>query len=190
MKISMLSICTVLWAIGSAAANQAAAQHKHEHAEADIREAVAVLAPSKGSSVGGVILLKQEKGYVHVTGEVKGLTPGKHGFHIHMFGDLRSPDGMSAGGHYNPHGKPHGKPDAKERHEGDLGNIDADANGVAKVDVKAINLELHHVIGRGVVVHKDPDDFSQPVGNAGPRVAVGVIGLAEVKPAATATKKK
>jgi Cu-Zn family superoxide dismutase len=96
---------------------------------------------------------------------------------------------MSAGGHYNPHGKPHGKPEAQERHEGDLGNIEAGANGVAKVNVKAKGLDLHHVIGRGMVVHAQPDDFSQPVGNAGPRVAVGVIGLAEVKPPASAAKK-
>src|SRR6185295_12255844 len=96
-----------------------------------------VLVPMKDSGVKGVILLKQEKDHVLVSGEVSGLKPGKHGFHIHMFGDLRAPDGMSAGGHYNPHGEPHGGPDSKEHHEGDLGNIDADAKGVAKVNVKA-----------------------------------------------------
>ena len=69
-----------------------------------------------------------------MTGEVTGLKPGKHGFHIHMFGDLRAADGMSAGGHYNPHGHPHGGPESKEHHEGDLGNIEADAQGVAKVE--------------------------------------------------------
>ena len=142
----------------------------------------------KASGVAGTILFKQEKGYARVTGEVTGLKPGKHGFHIHMFGDLRAADGASAGGHYNPHGKPHGKPTSNERHEGDLGNIDAGANGVAKVDMKAMGLELGHVVGRGLVVHADPDDFSQPTGNAGPRVAVGAIGLAEVKAAATAQK--
>jgi Cu-Zn family superoxide dismutase len=143
--------------------------------------AVALLVPMKGSNVSGTIELKQEKGYVLVTGEVKGLSPGLHGFHIHEFGDLRSPDGMSAGGHYNPHKKPHGKLDAKERHEGDLGNIDAGADGVAKVNVKVMGLELSKVLGRGLVVHANPDDYSQPVGNAGPRVAVGVIGVAQVK---------
>ncbi len=152
--------------------------------------AVALLMPMKDSKVGGTIVLKQEKGYVSVTGEVTGLTPGKHGFHIHMFGDLRSPDGMSAGGHYNPHDKPHGGPEGKERHEGDLGNIDADAQGVAKVNVKAEGAELHHIIGRSVVVHGKADDLkTQPAGDAGPRIAVGVIGLAEVKAPAAATKK-
>src|SRR5215218_2470289 len=104
--------------------------------------AVALLMPMKDSKVGGTITLVQEKGYVQVTGEVTGLTPGKHGFHIHMYGDLRAPDGMSAGGHYNPHGHPHGGPDAKEHHEGDLGNVDANDKGVAKVDVKADHVEL------------------------------------------------
>ncbi|MEX0679410.1 MAG: superoxide dismutase family protein [Pirellulales bacterium] len=149
--------------------------------------AVALLMPIKDSSVSGTIELKQEKGFVLVTGEVKGLTPGLHGFHIHEFGDLRSPDGMSAGGHYNPHKKPHGRPAAHERHEGDLGNIEANADGVAKFNLRAMGLDLSKVLGRGLVVHANPDDFSQPVGNAGPRVAVGVIGVAEVK-SATAAK--
>ena len=81
---------------------------------------------ASGDGVAGTIVLKQEKGYVQVTGEVTGLKPGKHGFHIHMFGDQRAADGMSAGGHYNPHGHPHGGPDSKEHHEGDLGNIEAE----------------------------------------------------------------
>ncbi len=177
MKRRNLSFCTML----SALALVAVAQAEDKHEAPAINEAVVVLVPMKGYEAAGVLLMKQDKGFVHVTGEVKGLKPGLHGFHIHQFGDLRAPDGLSAGGHYNPHNKPHGKLDAHERHEGDLGNIEAGANGVAKVDVKAPGLELHHVIGRGVVVHANPDDFSQPVGNAGPRAGVGVIGLAEVK---------
>jgi Cu-Zn family superoxide dismutase len=180
---SVLSFCTMLSALGLAAATQAADKHE----EANINEAVAILVPTKasGGQVAGTIVLKQEKDYVQVTGEVTGLKPGKHGFHIHMFGDLRSADGMSAGGHYNPQGHPHGGPDSKERHEGDLGNIEANDQGVAKVSVKVDHLALHHVIGRGLVVHGDADDLkSQPAGNAGPRIAVGVIALAEVKAAA------
>jgi len=143
--------------------------------------AVALLMPMKDSKVGGTITLTQEKGYVLVTGEVTGLTPGKHGFHIHMFGDLRAADGMSAGGHFNPKGHPHGGPDSKERHEGDLGNIEASEAGVAKVNVKAMGLKLAEVLGRSIVVHAKADDLkSQPAGDAGPRIAVGVIGIAEV----------
>ncbi len=174
MTKTMLSVCTMLTALGIVGSVRAADEHPGG-------EAVAVLLPKAGGDgVHGTILLKQEKGYVQVTGQVDGLKPGKHGFHIHMYGDTRSADGLSTGGHYNPEGHPHGSPTSKEHHEGDLGNIDAGANGVAKVNVKAEGLELHHVLGRAIVVHGKADDLkSQPAGDAGPRIAVGVIGLAE-----------
>jgi len=148
----------------------------------DMLMLVCVLAATKGNNVAGTIELQQQEGYVQVTGEVTGLTKGEHGFHVHAFGDLRSPDGDSAGGHYNPDAHQHGAPDAADHHQGDLGNITADANGVAKVDVKLKGVDLHALLGRSLVVHKDPDDLkSQPAGNSGPRIAVGVIGYAEVK---------
>jgi superoxide dismutase, Cu-Zn family len=143
------------------------------------KEGVAVLTPTEGNDVRGVILLSQMKDGVRVRGEVSGLTPGKHGFHIHEYGDLRSPDGESAGGHFNPEGVKHGGPDHDERHAGDLGNITANSQGVAKVDMLAKGLKLHFVVGRAIVVHDDEDDLtSQPSGDAGPRVALGVIGYA------------
>jgi Cu-Zn family superoxide dismutase len=155
----------------------------------DMLMLVCVLAATKGNNVAGTIEFQQKEGYVQVTGEVTGLTKGEHGFHIHTFGDLRSPDGSSAGGHFNPDSHQHGAPDAAEHHQGDLGNITADANGVAKIDVKLKGVDLHSLVGRSVVVHKDPDDLkSQPAGNSGPRIAVGVIGFAEVKSAPAATK--
>jgi superoxide dismutase, Cu-Zn family len=187
MKTSLVSFCTMLLAIGLVAAARAA--DDNEHKAEPITNAVAVIMPTKASksNVGGTIEFQQEKGYVLVTGEVSGLTPGKHGFHIHMFGDLSAPDGTSAGGHYNPHDRPHGGPNSKQRHEGDLGNIEANAQGVAKVNVKASNLNLHHILGRSLVVHGGADDLkSQPSGNAGPRVGVAVIGLAAPKTATAA----
>jgi Cu-Zn family superoxide dismutase len=155
-----------------------------DHHEGGIKEAVAVVAPTKAGDgkAHGVVVLKQEKGYVQVTGEIFGLSPGKHGFHIHMFGDLRSGDGMSTGGHYNPGGHKHGGPHDKEHHVGDLGNIDAGEDGIAKIEAKAEGADLHMLLGRAIVVHGGTDDLkSDPAGNAGPRIAVGVIGLAEVK---------
>jgi Cu-Zn family superoxide dismutase len=175
----MLGLCAVLWPLGIsiAAAQQAG------HGEAELpKEAVCVLAAMKDSGVKGTLLLTQKGKDVVIMGEVSGLKPGEHGFHIHQFGDLRAADGVSAGGHFNPEGHEHAGPDAAKRHAGDLGNIKADKSGVAKVNVKAEGLMLHFVIGRSLVVHADPDDLkSQPSGNAGARVAVGVIGLAEVK---------
>ncbi|APZ92254.1 superoxide dismutase family protein [Fuerstiella marisgermanici] len=145
-------------------------------------EGVAVLVPTKGNEVFGTLTLQQQDDHVLVRGKVHGLKPGKHGFHIHQFGDLRDPEGKSAGGHYNPHGTKHGAPDDHERHPGDLGNIEANSEGVAEVNKKAKGLKLHFVLGRSFVVHAGMDDLkSQPSGDAGPRVAVGVIGFAEVK---------
>src|SRR5690606_6947677 len=98
---------------------------------------VCVLRPTKGSKVRGTLVLRQKGDVCTITGTVRNLTPGKHGFHIHEFGDLRSTDGASAGGHFNPHGHKHGGLDDKERHVGDFGNIEADQEGVAKVNIEA-----------------------------------------------------
>lgn len=143
-------------------------------------DGIAVLRPTKGNQVRGIIRLTQTDKGVRLRGRVQGLTPGKHGFHIHEYGDLSSPDGKSAGGHYAPKGHKHGGPEAAEHHAGDLGNIVADDNGIAQVDKMSNDLKLHFVVGRAIVVHAKMDDLkSQPSGDAGPRVAYGVIGYAE-----------
>lgn len=148
----------------------------------DVKSAVAVLHPTAGNEVTGVIHFTLEDGKVHVTGEVKGLKPGKHGFHIHQYGDCSAADGTSAGGHFNPAGSPHAGPEMPMRHVGDMGNIVADENGVAEVDVVSEIMAFegdNSIIGRGVIVHAGVDDLkTQPTGDAGGRVACGVIGVA------------
>lgn len=187
MKSTILTLSILLLAIpGLVMAQEEGAkeekEHAHEHAAEMVdmpKAAVAVLASTSGSDVKGVIMLKQEDGYVHLTGKVINLEPGEHGFHIHEFGDLTKADGTAAGGHFNPDGHEHGAPGA-ESHVGDLGNITADDSGVAKIDTKAKGLKLHIVLGRSLVVHAKADDLkSQPSGAAGPRVGVGVIGIAK-----------
>jgi Cu-Zn family superoxide dismutase len=169
--------------------------HEHEHPELP-KKAVCILQATEGNDVTGTLTLDEMEDHVHISGEVKGLTPGEHGFHIHMFGDLRAPDGASAGGHFDPHGHKHGGPDDEERHAGDLGNITADEDGTAKVDIEAKDLKLHFVIGRSLVVHAGKDDLTtQPSGDSGARIGVGVIGIAEEpkaesKSAKPAAKKK
>jgi Cu-Zn family superoxide dismutase len=165
-------------------ADHSHADHVHS-AQPLPTKAVCVLMPSKGQDVHGTFLLTDQGSVTEIIGEVSGLTPGKHGFHIHEFGDLRSDDGMSAGGHYNPEGHPHGGPDDAKRHVGDLGNITADQSGKAIVKMKVKGLRVHFVLGRSLVVHAKEDDLkTQPSGDAGGRVAVGVIGVAAEKPPA------
>lgn len=141
----------------------------------------AVLVATSGSAVSGTLKFSEIKDrVVHITGTIEGLTPGKHGFHIHVNGNCDSADGASAGGHYAPAGGRHGAPDSANRHMGDLGNIVADENGRAEVDVTASGITIAlmgtaSVGDRSIVVHAAEDDFSDPAGNSGARVACGVI---------------
>jgi len=145
--------------------------------------AIAVLHPAKDGKVGGTIHFMKDAGGVKVTGTITGLTPGSHGFHIHEFGDCSAADFTSAGGHFNPAGNPHGSPKDAKHHEGDMGNIEAGADGSATVDYVDAGLGFEgasSILGRGVIVHANPDDFkTQPTGNAGGRVACAAIGVAK-----------
>jgi len=149
----------------------------------EVTKAVAVLQPTQGNKVEGTVTFtKTDKG-IRVQANVSGLTPGKHGFHIHEFGDTSSTDGMAAGGHFNPHNMQHGSPTAEKRHVGDLGNLEADSQGHATLDLTDPALGFSgatSILGRGLVVHEKADDFGQPTGNAGGRAAVGVIGVGAV----------
>lgn len=165
---------------GEKHAHTHAGDHSHAHSSAHAELptlGIAVVMPTKGNKVRGVLQLAQKDKNIHVHGKIRNLTPGKHGFHIHEFGDLRNmADGTSAGGHFNPSGVPHGGPD--HGHVGDLGNVEADASGVATVDITMKNTQLHFLLGRCFVVHADEDDLvSQPSGAAGPRVGLGLIGV-------------
>lgn len=148
-----------------------------------VDRAVAVLQPVGGSGVTGEVHFIQQDKQVKVKGRITGLTPGKHGFHVHEYGDLTDMEkGKSAGSHYNPTDVPHGRPTDEKRHVGDLGNIEANEAGVATFAFTDPFLQLngpHAIVGRGLVVHAEPDKFTQPQGDAGDRVAVGVIGIAQ-----------
>jgi len=143
--------------------------------------ATAALQPTKGNKAFGEATFEQEGAKVRILANVQGLKPGQeHGFHIHEVGDCSSGDGMSAKGHFNPHGKPHGNPSGAEHHAGDLPALKADKGGRAKLDalIDGVTLEPgpQSIVGRGLIIHADPDDFkTQPTGNSGARIACGVI---------------
>lgn len=160
----------------------------------DRQTLTAICVLEHGDDVQGTILLKQQPGLpTFIAGEITGLQPGQHGFHIHEFGDL-SRGCESAGAHYNPDGVAHG--DLERGHVGDLGNITADQSGRAEFAIVAQRVNLtgdQSVVGRAIVVHSKQDDLgkggnaeSRKSGNAGDRLACGVITLkATVNEAAT-----
>jgi superoxide dismutase, Cu-Zn family len=161
---------------------QANAQMKGNMSWSDkTTKAICVLTPTQGNTVSGIVTFIRVEGGIKVVADVHGLSAGMHGIHIHEFGDCSAPDAVSAGGHFNPEGKSHGAPMDSIRHRGDLGNIVADQNGDAHLEYvdPMITLEgSHSIIGHSVILHKNKDDLkSQPAGNAGPRVACGVIGV-------------
>jgi Cu-Zn family superoxide dismutase len=149
------------------------------------KNGVAVIQSASGSAVKGVVRFTQEGQSLKVTADLEGLTPNaQHGFHVHEFGDCTAPDATSAGSHYDAAGtKHHGKPADDKRHTGDMGNVAADAGGKAHYEVTLEGVSLAGptapVLGHAVIVHAKPDDFSQPVGNAGGRIGCGVIGVAK-----------
>lgn len=128
--------------------------------------------------------LTQADGGVHIVLDVDGLPEGTHGFHVHEKGVCEPPDFESAGGHYNPTNMKHGKLHPEGPHAGDFDNIEVDKNGKAHVEftTNQVTLEkgqentLYTDEGTSLVIHADPDDYkSQPSGNAGERIACGVI---------------
>ena len=148
-----------------------------------VTHAVAVLSPTASNTAGGTVHFKSTSGGVAVSATLKGLAPGAHGFHVHEFGDCTAPDATSAGGHFNPAAKPHGAPADAARHAGDLGNVTAAADGTATLSWTDAAMKLDGpdgVVGHAVIVHANADDLkTQPTGNAGGRVACGVVGVAK-----------
>lgn len=152
--------------------------------------AEAMLEAKSGSSMAGQAMFLANDGAVTMQIEVSGATPGKHAVHLHVNGDCSSDDAESAGPHWNPTEEPHGHLGKGPAHMGDIGNIDVGSDGRGTLtfttrDWSANTGRSSDVVGRAVVVHAAEDDFrSQPAGNAGGRVACGVVTAASgVSPA-------
>ena len=161
-------------------------------AAAPVTTAIAVILPTTGNATAGTVTFTATDGGVKVIADVSGLLPGKHGFHIHEFGDISdAAKAMSTGGHFDPDGTHHHalvdaeRPDATPHHSGDMGNLVADGAGKAHLEMTLTGVSLmgpaNPIVGRAVIIHAKPDDGGQPVGNAGGRVGQGVIGIAKAK---------
>ncbi len=150
-----------------------------------VEEEVLVSLKDAAGDVVAVANLTQEDDYVKIKLEGQGLSPGEHGFHIHETGECKAPDFTTAGGHYNPEDTKHGKEHHDGSHAGDLRNIEVAEDGTVNTEIIAEkvslkNGELNSVFkenGTALVIHAGADDYaSQPSGDAGDRIACGVIG--------------
>ena len=138
-----------------------------------------------GGGIDGQARLRETPEGVELTANLAGLPPGEHGFHVHENGSCEEA-GLAAGEHFNPLGSPHGlliRDGEAGAHAGDMGSITAGRDGIARVKFMLPKATLAKgpmsVGGRALIVHENPDDFSQPSGNAGKRIACGVIVVAE-----------
>ena len=178
----VLAASTTLALAACSSAPKTAAPAPKPAAQHALQRAVVNVAPASGSLVSGRLEIMAMADGVHLRGELGGLgRSGTHAIHVHERGDCSAADATSAGGHFNPAGAPHGRAGAGQHHAGDMDNLTADANGVARVDVHLAGVTLgggapNDILGRAVIVHAGPDDYtSQPAGNAGARVGCGVI---------------
>ncbi|HEX9779898.1 MAG TPA: superoxide dismutase family protein [bacterium] len=164
-------VCALLWAAAPAAAN-----------------AETAIAPLRGTAgyedLEGTITFVDTEAGLRIEASVSHAPPGNHGFHIHEFG-VCGEDGSRAGSHYNPDDAPHGNllvDGFEQAHAGDLGNLLVSPAGLGSLIVTVPGLSLsgksYAVAGRAVILHAEPDDFGQPVGNAGGRIGCGPILLA------------
>jgi Cu-Zn family superoxide dismutase len=155
------------------------------------RVAEGAIAARSEAKLSGSARLVEKDGQVTLTITVENAPPGDHAVHFHEKGDCSSPDGKSAGGHWNPTTDEHGKWGAAHHHLGDIGNLTVGADGKGTITLTTDKWTLepgkpNNPTGQSVIVHGGVDDFkTQPTGNAGNRIGCAVISAVE-----TAAKKK
>ena len=157
---------------------------KKETASTPSKQATAAIGSASGSEVTGTAVFKKNGDSITLTVEIQNAAPGEHAVHIHEVGDCSSPDGKSAGGHWNPTEVAHGEWGEGEFHLGDIGNMTVAGDGTGKIELTTDQWEMgtgsiRDIVGKGIIVHAGADDFtSQPSGAAGARIGCGAIVLA------------
>ena len=181
-KLKLIILLAIIFVIASSFKLNIKPKHNNFSAPKVVK-AVCIMYPTKDNTASGIITFTQTADGIKVTADLQNLTPGKHGIHIHECGDCSAPDAMSAAGHFNPAMTKHGSPTTMTCHGGDLGNITADENGKAHLEIVSKMMSFDgemSIIGRSVIVHKSEDDMTtQPTGNSGARIACGVIGISK-----------
>lgn len=150
-----------------------------------VKKAVAILQPLNGSNISGIIYFNDNIGSIDVIASVNGLSLGNHGFHIHTYGDFSSSKGLSTGDIYDPLKIGRENSEATKRQLGNLGNIYAPENLIAKYNQTIFSMSINginSILGRAIVIHEHEDDFSsEPCGNAGEIIAAGIIGISNTE---------
>ena len=179
-----------LFALGACASPQTPTTESKEAMEETTNAPAAVknptitvnLTPKGNSEMTGVVKFEEMEGVVHMEAGFENVTQGKHAIHFHEFGDCSAEDGSSAGGHWNPTNEDHGKWGVAPFHRGDIGNFEADNNGNAtmkiQTDLWCLGCvdPIKDLVGKSIIIHAGEDDCtSQPSGNAGARIACGVV---------------
>ncbi len=148
----------------------------------ETKKVTVTLSATEGNEVEGTVIFEQHDEFVSMTAKLYNATSGKHAIHIHQNGDCSSPNGKSAGGHWNPEQHNHGKWGEQKFHKGDIGNFIIGESGsgtiTKKTELWCIGCDdpKKNILGKAIIVHAGADDFnSQPSGAAGSRIACGVI---------------
>lgn len=176
----ILSVCVLMVAVAACSEDEMPPTQPVAGSGGGAALASATIAPKSGDmKLAGTAKFSGTPGAITVTVNVTGAPPGMHGLHIHETGDCSAPDAMSAGGHWNPAMHMHGMP-GPTSHIGDLGNITIAADGTGTLTATSAEWVIggaadKNPVGKAIVVHGMPDDWSQPTGNAGPRIGCGVI---------------
>jgi len=185
----LVSVVMMLFACQSKPKMNIEKQKEQQSVEVDQKtnEIEVDLIDQDGISI-GVASLSEEKDGVHIQIDAHHLPEGLHGFHIHENGVCDPPTFESAGAHFNPSEKKHGLKRESGSHNGDMENIEVNADGTVEQQLinDAVTLrkgEKHSLVngkGTSLIIHADPDDYiSQPAGNAGERIVCGVINEGE-----------